>query len=259
MTDTFTVVIAVVNNKGGVGKTTTAVHLAAALASPRRSVLLIDLDSLASASLWFGVARGELRPSIASCFLQDIPLHKVIRHTGNARLDLVTGSIELANMDLALCDMPGREVVLTRLVQSIGRQYDVVVLDCPPGLSLVGINALVAADAYIVPVTPEFLAVEGLVSLLESVDKVRSRMGAKGRLLGIALTMVDPSRRAATEMREQLRAQYRDRVFHTEIGASRTLAEVPGSGKTVLETAPKSRAADAYRRLAGEVLERLRH
>jgi chromosome partitioning protein len=252
------VIIAVVNNKGGVGKTTTSVNLAAALATPRRKVLLVDLDSQASASLWFGVDREQLKPSSASCMLHEFPVQQAIRPTAVPHLDLITGSVELANADLALGDVLGRELTLKHLLQRVRQRYDLIILDCPPNLSLIGVNALVAADAMIVPVTPQHLAVEGLLSLLAAAEKVRVRLGTKGRLLGILLTMVDPSRAAALELRERLRAQYRDHVFHTEITTSRSLEEAPAASQTIFQFAPRSRAADAFRRLSGEVLERSR-
>jgi len=258
MTDKSLVIIAIANNKGGVGKTTTAVNLAAALAGPRRKVLLVDLDSQASASLWLGVDRGRLRPSSASCLLHDFPIVQAIRATRVPHLDLLTGSVELANADVALAHVKGRELALKNVLQRVRPRYEVIVLDCPPGLSLIGVNALVAADALIVPVSPQFLAAEGLVNLLTSLDTVRSRLGTKGWLLGILFTMVDRDRPASSELRGRLRSQFGGAVFKTEIATARTVEESPARGRTIFEHAPKSRSADAFRKLAREALHRIR-
>ena len=251
-------VIAVVNNKGGVAKTTTSVQLAAAFAGRRRRVLLVDLDSQCSASLWFGVPRSRMTPSVADCLLHHYPLSKAIRRTSTPHCDLLTGSIDLANVDLALCDVPGRELTLHRLLHATRDRYEHVVLDCPPGFSLLTVNALVAADAFIVPLIPQYLAVEGLVSLLGALEQLHTRLRTRARLLGIVLTMFDGGR-AATAARERLRTTYREHLFHTEITASRALEEAPAHHKTIFDIAPRSRAADAYRRLAAEVTQRLKH
>jgi chromosome partitioning protein len=185
-------------------------------------------------------------------------VEQAIRSTAVPHLDLITGSIELANADLVLGDVTGREVALKQLLEGVHGRYDYIILDCPPHFSLISINALLAADALIIPTVPQHLAVEGMLSLLASLDRVRKRFGAGSRLLGILITMVDSGEKSAAEVRDQLRTQYRERVFHTEIGLSRALSKAPASRQTIFEYAPRSRAADAFKRLAGEVLERLR-
>jgi chromosome partitioning protein len=244
------VVIAILNSKGGTAKTTTAVCVAAALASARRRVLLVDLDSHASASHWCGVTRNQLRPSSASVLIEKYPILKAIRHTAAPHFDLLTGSLELANADVALADVRGREAVLHRALERVAPHYETVLLDCPPAFSLITVNAIVAADGLVIPVTAEPLAAAALDGLLASIERIRARMNAPAPLLGIALTAVDPRRTIQREALDRLRAEYRDLVFHTEIRWSAAIAAAP-------EARRPPASADAFRRLGGEMLHRL--
>ena len=249
-------ILALMNNKGGVAKTTTAVNLAAALAERSYHVLLIDLDNQGGASTSLGVARADRSPSLADVLLDNVPLRHVIRPVSPTGLDLVTGSMTLANVDIILGDVQGRERCLQQALIPVRSDYDFILLDCPPSLSLLPLNALVACDAFIVPITPHYLALEGLTNLLEAIARLKTGIGIAPVLLGIVLTLVDSRTKATRGIIDRIRGQYGSLVFTTQIGMNVRLAEAPAFGKSIFAYDTAATGAEAYRSLADEVLAR---
>lgn len=249
-------ITAVVSKKGGVGKTTTAVSLASALAGAGYRVLLVDLDSQASASLSLGVPRSALAPSVADVLLWGTPLREAIRRSGVPRLDLVTASVDLVNADQELGVYRERETRLARVLDRVRGDYDFVLLDCPPGMGLVVNNALVAADAFLVPVSPQYLAIAGVDSLLTAAERIRTRHNRRLALAGILLTLVDYRSNETRRNVDLLRDSYGGKVFAVEVRVNVRLAEAPAAAQPIFQHAPNSTGARAYRLAAREFLLR---
>jgi chromosome partitioning protein len=249
-------ILTLINSKGGVGKTTSAVNLAAALAELGHRTLLLDLDQQASASFSLGIPRDQLAPSSADVLLHDLPIREAIRPTSTPKLDIVTASIELANADIVLAPVRGRESRLAGALAPIRGEYAYILIDCPPSLSLLPINALLASDWFMVPLVPHYLALEGLVSLLDAVSTIQREMGATAKLLGLLLTMVDVRARSTTDLIAMIRDHYGSAVFDTEIRTNIRLAEAPSFGRTALQHDPTSTGALAYTALAREVVKK---
>jgi len=251
-------IIALVNNKGGVGKTTSAVNLAAGLAAAgKRRVLLADLDAQGSAGLSLGLSRADLSPGVAEVILDGHLIREAIRPSSVKGLDILPGSMTLASADLALSVVKGREVVLKAALTPILGDYDFAVLDCPPSLGLLTVNALTAADFFLVPVTPDYLSLEGLVNLMDAVERIKAGIGRAADLLGILLTLADYRLNVTEEIGRMIRGYYGRLVFKTEIRGNVRLKEAPSFGKTIFDYDKGSAGAEAYQELTKEVLQRI--
>ena len=250
-------IIALISRKGGVGKTTTAVNLSAALARSGKRVLLVDLDSQASASLSLGVDRGALAPSVADVLAGGVAVAQTVRETATHGLHLITASVDLVHADADLARSRGREGRLRAALAPIAGAYDFIFLDCPPSLSLLPVNAVVASDAFLAPVVPQFLAASGIPNLLAAAQRVAWDAGVRTRPLGVLLTMVDYRTRATRETIDLIRGELGSLVFAIEIRVNTRLAEAPRAGQTIFQFDPTATGAAAYQLLAEELLLRL--
>ena len=249
--------IPIINNKGGVGKTTTTVNVAAGLARRGRKVLLVDLDSQGSASVSLGVDHDDLAPSSAEVLFGGQSIRDAIRPSVAENIDLLTGSLELANADVRLKQQDRGQYRLADVLAEVEDEYQTILVDCAPSTSILSVNALVAADAFVIPVTPSYLALEGVVSLGEVVRRVRRGIGEAAPILGIALTMVDRDDEQVNDAIDQLRNHYGGKVFDTEIRKDPKLEEAPGRDRDIFRYAPDSQGAADYRALVDEIEERL--
>ena len=251
-------ILSLVNNKGGVGKTTSAVNLVAGLARSCAPVLLVDLDSQGSASLSLGIERGDAGPSIAAVLFDGMPVEEAVRPTATEGVRVLAADVGLASADLRLADVVGREYRLRDALAPVRDRYPYIVVDCPPSLSLLPINALVAADAYIAPVVPQYLALEGLAHLMTAVERLGRTIGTTGQMLGILLTMADYRVNATREIVNMIRTRHQDLVFETEVRTNVRLAEAPSFHRSIFDYDHRSVGAAAYNALTAEVEARCR-
>jgi chromosome partitioning protein len=250
--------LALVNVKGGVGKTTTAVNLAAAFARSGLRALVVDLDPQGSATFSLGLPREQAEPSTAEVMTGKAEAAEAIRPTGVEGLDLLPAALRLAGLDLALARKQEPEKLLKRALSPVRRRYDVIVFDCPPGLSILSLNGLAAANAYLVPVMPHHLDMEALAGFLELLEAMRERIGKMPERLGILLTMVDHRTLVTDEVVQAIRKRYGQQVLRTEIPVNVRLAQAPAGGRTIFDFESWSTGAYAYGKLGAEVLRRSR-
>jgi chromosome partitioning protein len=246
-------VIAVANQKGGVGKTTTAVNLAAGLALDGYRTLLVDLDPQASATTGLGIRPAENRVTVYECLLGERALSDAVLKTEVERLDLVPSTRDLVGAELELVTVAGREHRLADALQPARAAYDFVIVDCPPSLSLLTVNALRAADGVLVPLQCEYYALEGLTALLDTVGRVRDTLNPRLALDGLVLTMFDGRNSLARQVEAEVRKHFGDQVFRPVIPRNVRISESPSHGLPVVLYDRASRGAVAYRALAREV------
>ena len=248
-------IIAVVNQKGGVGKTTTAVNLTAAVHDLGKSVLLCDFDPQANGSSGLGVDKRKLRHSVYDVIINDIPARDAIVHTKFG--DVLPASADLAGAAVELLTMDGPNFRLSKALEEVRNAYDVIFIDCPPSLELLTINALAAADSILVPVQCEYFALEGLSDLMSTLRMVKKRINPRLEIFGVALTMFDGRTNFSTQVAQEVRRHFPGKVFATIIPRNIRLAEAPSHGLPVGAYDRTSRGAIAYRDMAAEVAAKL--
>jgi chromosome partitioning protein len=248
-------IIAITNQKGGVGKTTTAINLGASLAANDLKVLLVDCDPQGNSTTGLGVEKHPESSTLYDALTLSVPVENIITKTACEGLDILPADKNLVAANMDLVDAENREFRLSELLSTIRDRYDYILIDCPPALDLLTLNALVASDSVLVPIQCEFFALEGISQLIDTVEKIREGFSKSLQLEGILLTMYDDRMNLTRQVADDLKEFFDKDVFKTVIPRSIRLAEAPSYGKPILMYDPRSRAAESYIKLAKEILE----
>ena len=251
-----TKILAIINQKGGVGKSTTAVNLAAALGAMNKEVLLVDLDPQGNATSGYGIDKRELDGCVYDALLGETPVEEVILACVGKGVDILPSTINLAGAEVELVNEMARENRLKSALGSLRGRYDYILIDCPPSLGLLTINALVAADKLLVPIQCEFYALEGVTKLLDSMNRVKKMLNPSLDIFGIVMTMYDSRTNLSNQVVNEVRSFFGKTVFETMIPRTVKLSEAPSYGQPIIEYAPDNKGTEAYNELAREVIAR---
>jgi chromosome partitioning protein len=249
-------IISIVNQKGGVGKTTTAINLSACFGALERRTLLVDADPQANATSGVGYDPRNVKASIYECIINGTPARDVILSTDNPNLDLLPGHIDLVGAEIEMIDMPEREKQMKKVLEPLRDQYDLIIIDCSPSLGLVTVNSLCASDSVIVPVQCEYFALEGLGKLLNTIKIVQQRLNPELGIEGMLLTMYDSRLRLANQVVDEVKTHFQQLVFDTVIHRNVALGEAPSHGQTIIMHDATSKGAVNYLNLAREILQK---
>ena len=250
----MTKIIAVANQKGGVGKTTTVLNLAAALAESGMNVLAVDFDPQGNMSSGFGIDINNLKNSIYEAIMDQCEPSEAVSETYSKNLDLMASNMELSGAEIELLDIEDREFALKKCLDKISSKYDYILIDCPPSLSLLTVNALTAADSVMIPIQCEYYAMEGLSQMLKSVCLIRKRLNKGLKVNGILFTMYDGRNNLSGQVVESVRSALKEYIYETIIPRNVRVAEAPSYGMPVTEYDPHSSGAENYRKLAAELI-----